>query len=138
MSAFPFSYRRVTQFYETDAMGIIHHANYLLYFEEARLEFLKQVMEAEEGENILSELNYPLISSQVDYKIPLKFNQELKIDYKVTTQGARLIFDYVIFTKSFNKEAAFGKTIHVAFDMKKQQACRLPQSLIDFLSKERK
>ncbi len=136
MSTYPYSYQRVTQFYETDAMGIIHHANYLLYFEEARLQFLKQVMGAEKEQNILLEINYPLISSQVDYKSALEFNQEIQIDYNVSAQGARLSFEYVILTKSFNKQAAFGKTVHVAYDMKRKQACRLPQTLIDFLKKK--
>ncbi|MDR0671414.1 MAG: hypothetical protein LBF64_03790 [Oscillospiraceae bacterium] len=30
-------YVRRTQFYETDQMGIIHHANYIRWFEEARV-----------------------------------------------------------------------------------------------------
>jgi len=36
-------YVRKAQFYETDQMGVIHHANYIRWFEEARVDFLEQV-----------------------------------------------------------------------------------------------
>ena len=36
-------YERETFYYETDQMGIIHHSNYIRWFEESRIEFLKQI-----------------------------------------------------------------------------------------------
>jgi len=36
-------YIRKAQFYETDQMGVIHHANYIRWFEEARVDFLEQI-----------------------------------------------------------------------------------------------
>ncbi len=36
-------YKRRVQFYETDAQGVVHHSNYLRYFEEARGEFLRSI-----------------------------------------------------------------------------------------------
>ena len=33
-------YRRLVQYYETDRMGIVHHSNYIRWFEEARTDFL--------------------------------------------------------------------------------------------------
>lgn len=35
-------YEHKTQYYETDQMGIIHHSNYIRWFEEARIEFMNQ------------------------------------------------------------------------------------------------
>ena len=34
-------YRRRVQYYETDRMGIVHHSNYIRWFEEARTDFLR-------------------------------------------------------------------------------------------------
>ena len=31
------------QYYETDQMGIIHHSNYIRWFEEARVGFLEEI-----------------------------------------------------------------------------------------------
>ena len=36
-------YEHKTQYYETDQMGIIHHANYLHWFEEARIDIMDQL-----------------------------------------------------------------------------------------------
>ena len=36
-------YRRAVQYYETDMMGIVHHANYIRWMEEARIDFLAQL-----------------------------------------------------------------------------------------------
>ena len=36
-------YRRKAQYHETDRMGIIHHANYVKWMEEARMNLLDQL-----------------------------------------------------------------------------------------------
>jgi acyl-CoA thioester hydrolase len=36
-------YVRRAQYYETDQMGVIHHANYIRWFEEARVDLLDQI-----------------------------------------------------------------------------------------------
>ena len=36
-------YQRRVNYYETDQMAIVHHSNYIRWFEEARLDFLDQV-----------------------------------------------------------------------------------------------
>ena len=79
MSNPKYQYTRLLQFYETDAMGIIHHANYVRILEEARLQFLRKLHDHSE-ENILGKINYPLLSCHVDYKVALRFNQEVKVD----------------------------------------------------------
>ena len=35
--------KRKVQYYETDMMGIVHHANYLHWMEEARIDFMDQM-----------------------------------------------------------------------------------------------
>ena len=37
-------YEHKAQYYETDQMGIIHHANYLHWFEEARIDMMEQII----------------------------------------------------------------------------------------------
>ena len=36
-------YRHKVQYYETDQMGIVHHSNYIRWFEEARTALLEQM-----------------------------------------------------------------------------------------------
>jgi acyl-CoA thioester hydrolase len=133
MSMPKFQYTRILQFYETDAMGIIHHANYILIMEEARLQFLRFLSEFTLETELLKEINYPLVSCHVDYKKPLKFNDEVIVDYKVSIDRAKLVFDYHLTSKKDSLTVALGKTVHVAYDMRKQTAIKLPKSVSEFL-----
>ena len=36
-------YVRKVQYYETDKMGVTHHANYIHWMEEARIDFMEQL-----------------------------------------------------------------------------------------------
>ena len=37
-------YDRSINYYETDQMGIVHHSNYIRYFEEARLDMMAEIL----------------------------------------------------------------------------------------------
>ena len=59
-------------------MGVVHHSNYLRYFEVARLEWLTQLgvsYNKMEEEGVMM----PVISAQIDYKIPARFEDQLRI-----------------------------------------------------------
>ena len=60
-------YRHKTQYYETDQMGIVHHSNYIRWFEEARTDFLEKLgmgYDRMEAEVIIS----PVLSVSCEYK----------------------------------------------------------------------
>lgn len=38
------AYQHTVQYYETDRMGITHHSNYIRWMEEARVDFLQQLV----------------------------------------------------------------------------------------------
>ena len=68
----------VVRYGETDQMGVVHHSNYLRYFEVARLEWLTQLgvsYNKMEEEGIMM----PVISAQIDYKTPACFEDRLRI-----------------------------------------------------------
>ena len=54
-------------YYETDRMGIVHHSNYIRWFEEARLDWMKQIgwdYKSIEDDNII----IPVLSVAAEYK----------------------------------------------------------------------
>jgi len=60
-------------------MGVVHHSNYLRYFEVARLEWLTQLgvsYQAMEEAGVMM----PVIDAQIQYKIPAKFEDRLSIN----------------------------------------------------------
>jgi acyl-CoA thioester hydrolase len=82
---------------ETDRMGLLHHANYLVYFEQARTELLRQV-----GGNYkdLEDRGYFLVITKVEvkYKSPAHYDDVLTIRTTVTrTTPVRLEHKYEVF-----------------------------------------
>ena len=104
-------YRRRTQFYETDAMGIIHHAKYILILEEARTAWLRSQPFFIGGE-YFEHFNFPVLSCEVQYKKLLYFDDEVEVEVLVAKKGATLIFTYTMCTNRFPNPVAFGKTTH--------------------------
>jgi acyl-CoA thioester hydrolase len=122
-----FCYQRRIKFYETDAMGIVHHANYLHLFEDARVELLRDTGFLQQKS--LAQINYPLLESHVSYKKPLYFDDEIEVHVLLTSDQMRMNFQYEIRTKRYPEPAAFGKTTHIAMDMETRKPIRLPDVL---------
>jgi acyl-CoA thioester hydrolase len=82
---------------ETDRMGLLHHANYLVYFEQARTELLRA-----QGRNYkdLEDAGFYLVISklEVKYKLPAHYDDILTIRTTVTrTSPIRLEHKYEVF-----------------------------------------
>ena len=83
-------HRHLVQYYETDQMGIIHHSNYIRWFEEARIDFMNQIgltYKTMEEKGIISKLQGTkprkvLISKE--YWDMIKDNNVWKVQYVPT------------------------------------------------------
>lgn len=67
------------RFAETDLMGIVHHANYLLYFEAGRVEWLRRrgvayIDWASRG------IHLPVVEAHAHYKSPARFDDHLVVE----------------------------------------------------------
>ena len=66
------------RYYETDQMGIVHHSNYIRYFECGRTALLKDIglpMEKIEQAGVM----LPVISVECHYKYPAKLGDTLRV-----------------------------------------------------------
>jgi acyl-CoA thioester hydrolase len=71
---YPFTHRIRTRFAETDAMGIVHHAAYLPYLEEARVEYLRRL--GHPYDEVRREgINFAVLEVVVEYRRPLQFDE---------------------------------------------------------------
>ncbi len=82
---------------ETDRMGLLHHANYLVFFEQARTELLRGL-----GTNYrdLEDQGYYLVITKVEvkYRRPAHYDDLLTIRTTVTkTSPVRLEHEYEVF-----------------------------------------
>ena len=105
--------RRVP-FHETDAMGIVHHANYLRYCEEARVQWL------EENDKpytwyVENDVHFAVTRVELDYHASARFHDRLEIKTWVETiRGASLRMGYRI--ARGDEILVTGATEHAAVD----------------------
>jgi acyl-CoA thioester hydrolase len=81
---------------ETDQMGIVYYANYLVWFEIARTDWLRATgwtYRAMEHEGFA----LPVIEAHCDYKSSARYDDEIAIVTKARlVSGVRLAFDYTV------------------------------------------
>lgn len=83
---------------ETDRMGLLHHANYLVYFEQARTDLLRQLGRTYKD---LEDQGFFLVVTKVEvrYKRPAHYDDVLTVRTTVTrTSPVRLEHMYEVFT----------------------------------------
>jgi acyl-CoA thioester hydrolase len=113
---------------ETDRMGVVYYAHYLVWFEIGRTELLRTLgwsyREMEEAG-----VSLPVIEAQCTYRRPAKYDDELD----VRTEGrmlspVRMEFTYQIVRRADQAVAAEGRTEHAALDPR-GRPCRLPERI---------
>ena len=80
-------YQRRVQFHETDLAGIVHFSWYFKYMEEAEHALWRSV-----GMSITArqqEWGLPRVNANIDFKSPLKFEDEFEVHVKVDAIGRR-------------------------------------------------
>jgi acyl-CoA thioester hydrolase len=112
---------------ETDQMGVVYYANYLVWMEVARVEFCKaagfsyEQMEREDG------IFLAVSEARCRYLYPARFDQEVTIATSLTTAHPRMVeFAYEIRSTVEDRKLAVGETKHV-FCGRDLKPVRLPE-----------
>ena len=66
------------RYYETDLMGIVHHSNYIRYFEYGRIKMLEEIglpISEIEGRGVM----LPVVSTFCTYRTPSRMGETLRI-----------------------------------------------------------
>ena len=103
---------------ETDKMGVVYHANYLIWFEIGRTEFCRargfSYRDMEENDNAF----LVVAESYCRYKAPAHYDDELIVRTQITELRRRsLRFGYEIVRLSDGMIIAEGETGHVVTDV---------------------
>jgi acyl-CoA thioester hydrolase len=119
---------------ETDRMGVVYYANYLVWFEVGRTEWLRQsgwsysAMEREGG------IQLPVIEAHCEYRQPARYDDEIDIDARASLlTPVRVRFDYLLTRAADAVRLAEGHTIHAAVDAQ-GRPCRLPDRVREALA----
>ena len=112
---------------ETDRMGVVYYANYLIWFEVARTEYLKSRGISYRDLEDKKHLHLMVVESQCVHKAPATYDDEIKIDAWISqVKNASLTFEYRVYCEG--NLLAEGKTIHV-FTNKEGRPTKIPQDL---------
>ena len=107
------AYEHKTQYYETDQMGIIHHSNYIRWFEEARVSFLEEIgypyQRIEKELKLLS----PVLEANCQYRSMVYFGDTVDIILRVeSSNGIKLKFSYEVRDHHTQELRTTGYTKH--------------------------
>lgn len=105
-------YTRPVHYYETDRMDCVHHSNYIRWFEEARVHFMKEngfPYEGLEYSGIVS----PVLSVEASYHSMCRFGDT--VDIAVELEGytrTRISFHYQVRDRETGELRCDGRTSH--------------------------
>jgi acyl-CoA thioester hydrolase len=101
---------------DTDRMGVVYYANYLVWFEVARTEWLRATgwsYREMEREGV----SLPVIEAHCEYRQPARYDDEVDIAARATLlTPVRIRFDYDVTRAADGTLAAVGYTVHAAVD----------------------
>jgi acyl-CoA thioester hydrolase len=118
---------------ETDKMGVVYYANYLVWFEVGRTDLLREsgwdYREMEKEGYAL-----PVIEAHCAYREPAKYDDMLEVRTSGTLLSpVRVKFTYEIVRAADTAVLATGTTIHATLD-RTGRPCRLPERVRTWLS----
>jgi acyl-CoA thioester hydrolase len=110
---------------ETDKMGIVYYANYLIWFEIGRTDWLRATGSTyrsieEDG------IQLPVIEAHCEYREGARYDDEVEIRTSARTLSpVRVRFDYEAVRRADGAVLATGHTVHAAID-RRGRPVRMP------------
>lgn len=105
-------YEHHAKYYETDQMGIIHHANYIRWMEEARMDLMTQTgfsYKKMEEMGIIS----PVLAVSCEYRSMVHFDDIVRIEINITKyNGVKLELEYRMTDKATGELRTLARSRH--------------------------
>lgn len=121
---------------DTDAGGVVYHAQYVKYLERARTEWLRAA--GVEQDRLLDEEGIVFAVTHIDlrFRRPARFNEALTVSVAPLRAGrARIAFDQVVARADDPAEPLATATVEVAcVEQARFRACAIPEFLAARLS----
>jgi acyl-CoA thioester hydrolase len=110
---------------ETDRMGVVYYANYLIWFEVGRTEWLRETGWSYREMEVAG-VALPVIEAHCAYRQPARYDDEIEVLTRATLMTpVRMRFDYDAIRLADGVRVADGYTVHAALDST-GRPCRLP------------
>ncbi len=121
----------IVRYAETDAQGIVHHANYLIWLEEGRSEFLRRHGLCYSD---LEKAGYYVVvaEAEVRYRSPAFYENRLTVETRLVRLRRKLLeFRYRVLD-SGGEPLAEGRTVHMVLNCERRPT-GLPREIVERL-----
>lgn len=120
------------EYHHTDQMGIVHHSNYVKFFEVARTEWLR-AMGVTYAEMERRGVMMPIVDVAVKYRNPALYDELISVTAFVDAMPmARMTFRYEVRGED-GREIASGSTTLGFIDSQTRRPVRAPQWLLEVI-----
>ena len=122
-------YARKVNYYETDQMGIVHHSNYIKWFEEARVDFMEQVGFGYQ-KAIAAFIDFAVLAVSCEYKSMVRFGDIVNIYTNIATlETFRMTIAYRVTDSITGDLRAIGESKHCYYHGQKKRPVSLKKEL---------
>ncbi|HBW82601.1 MAG: hypothetical protein CMD92_09980 [Gammaproteobacteria bacterium] len=112
---------------ETDAMGVVHHANYLLYFEEGRSQYMRD-LGSDYALVEASGYQLPVTEATLRYIRSTRYGERVRIRTHISENRSRSVtFHYEVIDPKTGNILVTGSTHHVWTNVN-GKVTRVPES----------
>jgi len=133
VAEFPFATQVTVRFAETDAQGIAHHANFFVWLEVARIDYLARFAGGYPALQAKG-IEATTLEAHLRYGAPAHFDDRLVIRARCRdVRGARFRFEYAI--EREGTLIADGWTAHACVDAQTLRPTRVPEWLVEALAR---
>lgn len=120
--AFRFRHSLDVRFRDLDPMGHVHHSIVLIYLEEARALYWRQVV----GRPGLADIDYVLAEITVRYHNRIEFPQRIHIALRTSQVGAKSFLQEFEIHSTAGERLASGRTVQVMYDYAASTSKQVP------------
>ena len=118
------------RYYECDQMGIVHHSNYVRFFECGRNQMMKELdipIEKMEEQNIM----FPVVSVDIHFKLPSRMGDTLRVVTTLTKKPmAKLLFDQKVYNQR-DELVCFGNVVVGFISADRRMPIRAPKIFLE-------
>ena len=118
LSSYKQSHQLRVQYHETDQMGVVHHSNYIRWFESGRTEMIRKAgISYREMEEL--GLLLPVVDVRVKYHKPARYDELVTIHTSIAKLTPVVMeFAYEVYRSEDDELLVSGKTSHIWINQK--------------------
>lgn len=119
---------------DTDAGGIVYHANYLKFCERGRTEYLRQ-LGIEQDDYLKQNIAFVVKSMDIDFKVAAQFNDMITVQTEIK-QIKRASVEFIQTITNNKEQPVFTANVQVAcIDLTKMKPKAIPSDILGVLQR---